>query len=66
MNLASRLEGLSKPGRILVCARTRARLSDGFAFESRGLVDIKGAGQQEVFFINRQAEASPQPAVAAQ
>lgn len=51
VNLASRLEGQSQPGRILVCARTRAGLASRFVFESRGAIDIKGAGQQEVFFI---------------
>lgn len=51
VNLASRLEGQSQPGRILVCARTRARLEDRFQFESRGLIPIKGAGEQEVFFV---------------
>lgn len=51
VNLASRLEAQSQPGRILVCGRTKAKLASRFAFESRGLVDIKGAGQQEVFFV---------------
>lgn len=51
VNLASRLEAQSQPGRILVCARTRTVLQDRFAFESRGLVDIKGAGAQEVYFL---------------
>lgn len=58
VNLASRLEGQSKPGSILVCARTRARLGDAFAFDSRGLVAIKGAGEQEVFFVQPPSEAS--------
>jgi adenylate cyclase len=51
VNLASRLEGQSQPGRILVCARTRSALQNRFEFESRGLVPIKGAGEQEVFFL---------------
>jgi adenylate cyclase len=62
VNLASRLEGQSQPGRILVCTRTRSALGDQFTFESRGLVDIKGAGQQEVFFLIP-AQGSAKPAI---
>jgi adenylate cyclase len=65
VNLASRLESQSQPGRILVCARTRSALDGRFAFESRGLVDIKGAGQQEVFFVVPRAGRAA-PAIAAQ
>ena len=51
VNLASRLEGLSSPGRILVCPTCKDRLDDEFAFESRGIVDIKGVGPQETWFL---------------
>ena len=36
------LEGLSVPGRILVCPDTKAALGTGFNFESRGPTEIKG------------------------
>lgn len=51
VNLASRLEGGSETGRVLVCSRTKMALGGEFAFESRGPVEIKGAGRQEVFFL---------------
>ena len=51
VNLAARLEGLSSPGRILVCPRCRATLADLFTFESRGIADIKGVGRQETWFL---------------
>jgi adenylate cyclase len=51
VNLASRLEGLSAPGRILVCPSCRAKLGDAFAFESRGSIDIKGIGSQETWYL---------------
>jgi adenylate cyclase len=51
VNLASRLEGQSQSGRILICDRTRECLAGRFELERRGLVDIKGAGQQEVHFV---------------
>jgi adenylate cyclase len=62
VNLASRLEGLSQPGRILVCHGSRERLGDLYTFESRGPVEIKGAGTQEIFFVARSGQ-SPRPAV---
>jgi adenylate cyclase len=51
VNLAARLENLSIPGRIHVCPRSRAGLDEAFVFESRGLVDLKGVGQQETWFL---------------
>ncbi len=51
VNLASRLEGLSAPGRVLVCPSCRAKLGDEFAFEPRGPIDIKGIGTQETWFL---------------
>lgn len=51
VNLASRLEQLSLPGRITVCPGCHAALKDKFILESRGLIDIKGVGQQEAWFL---------------
>ena len=51
VNLAARLEQLSSPGRILVCPRCRVALARSFAFESRGIADIKGVGQQETWYL---------------
>jgi adenylate cyclase len=51
VNLASRLEGLSAPGRILVCPTCRAKLGNDFDFEPRGTIDIKGLGAQETWYL---------------
>jgi adenylate cyclase len=51
VNLASRLEGLAAPGRILVCPTCRTKLGQAFAFEPRGAVDIKGIGPQETWYL---------------
>jgi adenylate cyclase len=51
VNLASRLEGLAEPGRILICPSCRSKLGDGFTFEARGPIDIKGIGQQETWYL---------------
>ena len=51
VNLASRLEGQSSPGRILICPECRAALGDGFLYEARGPIEIKGIGAQEAWFL---------------
>ena len=51
VNLAARLEGLSKPGRILVCPRTHGLLMDAYTFESRGEVEVKGIGAMQTWFL---------------
>ena len=54
VNTASRMESHSLPGRIQVSAETRARLGDRFSFESRGVIEVKGKGVMETFFLNGQ------------
>jgi adenylate cyclase len=56
VNLAARLEGLSVPGRILVCPRTHALLDGGFTFENHGEVQVKGMGAMPSWFL---AERKP-------
>jgi adenylate cyclase len=51
VNLASRLEGQSVPGRILICPGCHEKLGDGFIYESRSPVEIKGIGAQEAWFL---------------
>jgi adenylate cyclase len=51
VNLASRLEGQSQPGRILICQGCRATLGDDFLYEARGPIEIKGIGAQEAWFL---------------
>lgn len=52
VNLASRLESASLPGRILVCPQCFGALKSGYVLEERGPVDIKGVGQQETWYLN--------------
>jgi adenylate cyclase len=59
VNLASRLEGLSKPGRILICPRCHEHLSNAFEFEPRGSVDIKGLGAQETWYLIGERHSQP-------
>jgi adenylate cyclase len=51
VNLASRLEQSSQPGRITICPTCHAALKDGFTLESRGAIEIKGVGQREAWFL---------------
>lgn len=58
VNLASRLEGLSRPGRILICRRTRELLADTFTYEPSGPLEIKGFGRQHAWFLRDQTRAT--------
>ncbi|MBS0239484.1 MAG: adenylate/guanylate cyclase domain-containing protein [Proteobacteria bacterium] len=51
VNLASRLEQSSAPGRVAICPSCYAALGDTFAIEPRGLIEIKGVGPQESWFL---------------
>ena len=51
VNMASRMETSSLPGRIQVSKATHDALVANFSFEARGRVDIKGKGCVETFFL---------------
>jgi adenylate cyclase len=51
VNLAARLENKSKPGYILVCPNCRSELQSAFRLESYGVIEIKGVGEQETWFL---------------
>jgi adenylate cyclase len=51
VNLAARMEQTGEPGKIQVAPETRARLAGRFAFEERGLVEIKGKGPMRTAFL---------------
>ena len=53
VNTASRMESHSLPGRIQVSAATRAALGNGFKFERRGVIEVKGKGLMETYFLDR-------------
>ena len=54
VNTASRMESQSLPGRIQVSAATRAALGDRFKLERRGIIEVKGKGMMETYFLNSQ------------
>jgi len=51
VNLASRLEGASERGRILICPDCHEKLAGVFEFEPRGTIEIKGVGPQATWFL---------------
>jgi adenylate cyclase len=53
VNLANHLEKHGLPGRIHVSNEVRQALENRYEFESRGLIDIKGKGKMETFFLNK-------------
>jgi class 3 adenylate cyclase len=51
VNVASRLESTSEPGRIQVSDTVARRLADRYLFEARGSVDLKGKGAMAASFL---------------
>jgi adenylate cyclase len=51
VNLASRMESHGVAGRIQVSPETYALIEDGFIWEARGLVDVKGKGPMQTWFL---------------
>ena len=51
VNVASRLESTSEPGRIHVSEEFVTELGDGFRFERRGTVELKGKGPTATFWL---------------
>lgn len=68
VNVASRLETTSPPGRIQVSEAAAAVLRDAFELEPRGAIELKGKGATEAYFLlGRKADfvASMPPGAAA-
>ncbi len=51
VNTASRMETTGVPGRLQVTSETSERLSGAFELERRGIVDVKGKGLIETWFV---------------
>lgn len=51
VNIASRMQSSGVPGRIHVAPSTRALLGDGYVFEERGPVEVKGLGPMTTYLL---------------
>ena len=56
VNTASRMESQGVPGRIHTTERVRDQLQDGYRFEERGVVDVKGKGPMSTYFLMERAK----------
>ncbi|MCB1304511.1 MAG: guanylate cyclase, partial [Leptospiraceae bacterium] len=63
VNVASRLESHSLPGRIHISEQTAAIIGDTFELEERGMVEVKGKGSLLTYFLNGRLEPSTGMAV---
>ena len=51
VNTASRMESHGLPGCIQVTATTYHRLQDKYLFDSRGIIEVKGKGEMNTYFL---------------
>jgi class 3 adenylate cyclase len=51
VNIASRMESTGAPGKIQVSQDTYERLNGEFLLESRGVIDVKGKGEMQTWFL---------------
>lgn len=60
VNTASRLESYGSPGRIQVSKETYEILSGHYTFEERGIIDIKGKGEVQAYYLTGATTRAPQ------
>lgn len=58
VNLASRLESHGRPGEIQVSGPVQEALRHGFVLEPRGVIEVKGVGQIETWFLKEERGAN--------
>ena len=56
VNVASRMERLGAPGAIQVTDEVRQRLGNGFCFEPRGEIEVKGRGRMRTWYLTGTAD----------
>ncbi len=54
VNVASRMESKSEPGRINISENTYKLVKDDFQCKYRGEIDVKNKGMMKMYFVNRQ------------
>jgi class 3 adenylate cyclase len=58
VNTAARMEAFGSPGRIQVTENIYGLLAGVYAFEDRGVIDIKGKGPMKVYFLSSQSDSA--------
>jgi len=54
INMAARMETLSEPMKITISESTYELIKDDFLCEERGTFDVKGFGEQKLFYLERE------------
>jgi class 3 adenylate cyclase len=57
VNIASRMESTSQPGKINVSEDTFLLIKDHFQCEFRGMVEVKSKGMMKMYFVEERAAA---------
>lgn len=52
INVASRMQTTAEPGRIQITPELKEALNGPYRFEPRGVLDIKGIGRREAFYLS--------------
>jgi adenylate cyclase len=60
VNTASRMESEGVPGRIQITKEMVCQLGDDFIYDPRGIIDVKGKGPMETWFLEGKREAMPE------
>ncbi|NJK77482.1 MAG: adenylate/guanylate cyclase domain-containing protein [Microcoleus sp. SU_5_6] len=58
VNTASRMESHGKPGCIQVTSETYQILQDKFLFDNRGIIEVKGKGKMNTYWLKRRIFSS--------
>jgi len=61
VNLASRMESTGVPGKVQTPTRVAEMMKDDFSFEKRGMVQVKGKGEMETFFLTGRKKPYEKP-----
>ncbi len=56
VNVASRMESLSEPGRVNISQNTYLLIRDQYACEHRGQIHVKNKGMMDMYFVNDKKE----------
>jgi adenylate cyclase len=61
VNTASRMESTGEPGKIQVAPKTRELLADRFELVERGVIEVRGKGPMQTWFLTRRTPGESKP-----
>ena len=57
VNVASRMESMSAPGRMNISENTYSLIKREFECEARGKISVKNRGEMQMYFVNKRVAA---------